>query len=70
MKLNNSFSIFYYRKKLAELSTHKRYDDNMAHGFVTINIRHEPEIEKKLNQTTIHNEQLSIHEGNELPSAK
>ena len=32
-----------------ELSTHKGYDDNLAHGFVTINIKHRPEIENKLN---------------------
>ena len=32
-----------------ELGTHKGYDDNLAHGFVTINIRHRPEIEMKLN---------------------
>lgn len=38
-----------YRKHLAELSRHKRYDDNMAHGFVTINVRHEPDIEKNFN---------------------
>ncbi|CAF1574677.1 unnamed protein product [Adineta steineri] len=37
------------RKNLIELSKHKNYDDNMAHGFVTVNIRHEPKIEKKLN---------------------
>ena len=28
---------------------HKGYDDNLAHGFVTINIKHRPEIEMKLN---------------------
>ena len=32
-----------------ELSAHKGYDDNLAYGFVTINIKHRPEIEKKLN---------------------
>ncbi|CAF2160450.1 unnamed protein product [Rotaria magnacalcarata] len=35
-------------KKLAELSTHRGYDDNMAHGFVTIDMKHEPTTEKKL----------------------
>ncbi|CAF3407165.1 unnamed protein product [Rotaria sp. Silwood1] len=37
-------------QKLAELRTHRGYDDNMAHGFVTINFQHQPEIETKLNQ--------------------
>lgn len=32
-----------------ELSTHKGYDDNLAHGFVTINIKHKPEIEMGFN---------------------
>ena len=32
-----------------ELSTHKGYDDNLAHGFVTINIKHKPAIETALN---------------------
>jgi hypothetical protein len=81
--LNNSSTIFYYRKKLAELSTHRKYDDNMAHGFVTINVRHEPEIETKLNQAikkerassfetiTIQSNQLtSVNEEHELPSSK
>ncbi|CAF3546872.1 unnamed protein product [Rotaria sordida] len=36
-------------KKLLELATHKGYDDNLAHGFVTINIEHQPEIEAGLN---------------------
>lgn len=36
-------------KKRMELSTHKGYDDNLAHGFVTINIKHQPAIEKGLN---------------------
>ncbi|CAF2649326.1 unnamed protein product [Rotaria sp. Silwood2] len=35
-------------KKRLELTTHKAYDDNLAHGFVTVNIRHKPEIEAKL----------------------
>ena len=38
-----------FSKKRLELSTHKGYDDNLAHGFVTINIKHRPEIEIKLN---------------------
>ncbi|CAF2410288.1 unnamed protein product [Rotaria sp. Silwood2] len=37
-------------KKLAELITHRGYDDNMAHGFVTINFKHQSDIEIKLNQ--------------------
>ncbi|CAF3395596.1 unnamed protein product [Rotaria sp. Silwood1] len=37
-------------QKLAELRTHRGYDDNMANGFVTINFQHQPEIEMKLNQ--------------------
>ncbi|UJR28537.1 hypothetical protein I4U23_009773 [Adineta vaga] len=36
-------------KKRMELSTHKGYDENLANGFVTINIKHRPEIEAKLN---------------------
>ena len=32
-----------------ELSTHKGYDENLANGFVTINIKHWPEIEAKMN---------------------
>ncbi|CAF1364920.1 unnamed protein product [Adineta ricciae] len=36
-------------KKRMELSTHKGYDENLANGFVTINIKHWPEIEAKLN---------------------
>lgn len=36
-------------KKRIELSTHKGYDDDLAHGFVTINVKHRPEIEAKLN---------------------
>ncbi|CAF1651896.1 unnamed protein product, partial [Adineta ricciae] len=38
------------RQKLSELTTHKKYDDHMAHGFVTIRIRHEPEIENRRKQ--------------------
>ncbi|UJR20987.1 hypothetical protein I4U23_024089 [Adineta vaga] len=57
-------------KKLAELTTHKNFDDQMAHGFVTLEIRHEPEIENIPNHElkredpitietiTVHNEQL------------
>jgi len=41
------FSLF--SKKRIELSTHKGYDDNLSHGFVTINIKHQPAIEMKLN---------------------
>ncbi|CAF0942922.1 unnamed protein product [Rotaria sordida] len=37
-------------KNLTELSTHRGYDDNMAHGFVTIHVKHRPTIEIKLNQ--------------------
>ncbi len=40
---------FCFSKKRLELGTHKGYDDNLAHGFVTINIKHRPEIELKLN---------------------
>ncbi|CAF0999825.1 unnamed protein product [Adineta ricciae] len=36
-------------KKRMELSTHKGYDENLANGFVTINIKHWPEIEANLN---------------------
>ncbi len=43
----NKFSLF--SKKRLELSSHKGYDDNLSHGFVTINIKHRPEVEKKLN---------------------
>jgi uncharacterized protein involved in tellurium resistance len=28
---------------------HKGYDDNLAHGFITINIKHRPEIEVHMN---------------------
>lgn len=38
-----------FSKKRIELSTHKGYDDDLAHGFVTINVKHRPEIEAKLN---------------------
>jgi len=41
--------LFICSKKRLELSTHKGYDDNLANGFVTINIKHQPEIEMKLN---------------------
>jgi len=44
----NSFR-FMFSKKRIELSTHKGYDDDLAHGFVTINVKHRPEIEAKLN---------------------
>ncbi|CAF1056013.1 unnamed protein product [Rotaria sordida] len=37
-------------KNLTELSTHRGYDDNLAHGFVTIHVKHRPTIEIKLNQ--------------------
>ncbi|CAF3640251.1 unnamed protein product [Adineta steineri] len=36
-------------KKRLELSSHKGYDENLANGFITINIKHKPEIEAKLN---------------------
>jgi hypothetical protein len=47
----NEFSFFssLFSKKRIELSTHKGYDDNLSHGFVTINIKHQPAIEMKLN---------------------
>ncbi|CAF4910246.1 unnamed protein product [Rotaria sp. Silwood1] len=32
-----------------ELSKHKGYDDNLTHGCVTVNIKHQPEIEANLN---------------------
>ncbi|CAF2131775.1 unnamed protein product [Rotaria magnacalcarata] len=35
-------------KKRVELSTHKGYDDNLAHGFVTVNVKHKPAIEARL----------------------
>jgi hypothetical protein len=38
-----------FSKKRLELGTHKGYDDNLAHGFVTINIKHRPEIEIRSN---------------------
>jgi len=47
--INQLFSFFYFSKKRLELSTHKGYDENLANGFVTINIKHQPEIEAKLN---------------------
>lgn len=31
-----------------ELSTHKGYDDNLAHGFITVNVKHKPGIEAQL----------------------
>jgi hypothetical protein len=40
---------FAFSKKRLELSTHKGFDENLANGFVTINIKHRPEIEAKLN---------------------
>jgi len=40
----------YFCRKLAELSTHKNYDKDMVHGFVTINVKHRPEIEINVNQ--------------------
>lgn len=36
--------------KLTELSTHKGYDRNLIHGYVTIQIRHEPEYEMTFNE--------------------
>ncbi len=30
------------------MSAHKAYDDNLAHGFITIRIKHQPEIEERL----------------------
>ena len=48
------------RQKLAELTTHKKYDDHMAHGFVTLEIRHEPEIESTLNQEAKDDQPVSI----------
>ena len=41
--------LIYSSKKRLELSAHKGYDDNMSHGFVTLNIRHRPAIEANLN---------------------
>lgn len=44
---HRSLLIFSSKKRL-ELSTHKGYDNNLAQGFVTINIRHQPEIDLHL----------------------
>ncbi|CAF0848083.1 unnamed protein product [Didymodactylos carnosus] len=38
-------------KKFAEFVQHKGYDDNLAHGFITINIIHRPQIEQNLDIT-------------------
>lgn len=42
------FLILFHRlifSSLGELSTHKSFDRNLIHGFVNIQIRHEPEFE-------------------------
>lgn len=39
---------WHFSKKRLELSAHKGYDDNLAHGFVTINVRHQPAAERTL----------------------
>lgn len=41
--------LFVTRKKHYELAQHKGYDDNMAHGFVTLNIKHHPVVRMKSN---------------------
>lgn len=41
----NFRSIYTDLSPLGELSTHKSFDRNLIHGFVTIQIRHEPEFE-------------------------
>jgi hypothetical protein len=48
---NRSISIdcLSFSKKRLELSTHKGYDDNLAHGFVTVNVKHQPDVEVQLN---------------------
>ena len=43
MKLSNPNCSF--SSKLAELSRHKGYDGDMTHGFVTFNIRYEPDMD-------------------------
>jgi hypothetical protein len=35
------------RKKHHELTTHRGYDDNRAHGYVTMNIKHHPGLRMK-----------------------
>lgn len=47
--IDHQYIFVLFSKKRAELSAHKGYDDNLSHGFVTTNIKHRPEIEKKLN---------------------
>ncbi len=39
-----------FSKKLEELSKHKNYDNDMVNGFVTINVKHQSEIDIKLFQ--------------------
>lgn len=46
--MNNYLFFFFVDRNLAELSTHKKYDKNLVHGFVTINVKHQSDVEMKL----------------------
>ena len=46
--LNREYVKFSFSRK-DKLADQKGYDVKLAHGFVTINIRHQPKIEKNLN---------------------
>ena len=56
---------FISRKKLIELSTHKGFDDNMTHGFITINIKHQPEIARQFHQDEKKDELIFIEKDDE-----
>ncbi|CAF4468111.1 unnamed protein product [Rotaria socialis] len=49
LNFRSAYSVKPNFKKRVELSTHKGYDDNLAHGFVTVNVKHRPAIEARLN---------------------
>ena len=65
--LSSEFAFF--SSKLAELSRHKGYDDDMTHGFVTINIRYQPDTDNqdRSNPSTSSNEKDDEHD---TPSLK
>lgn len=43
--------MFDNNRRLVELTTHRRYDDNLAHGHVKIYIKHKPKYELRSYQT-------------------
>ena len=57
------FLILSYRlifSSLGELSTHKSFDRNLIHGFVTIQIRHEPEFEMTFDDESVPSIEVDI----------